>query len=50
MIIEYEDDRLTRPDFIRNMPREQLKADLKAYEEEMRLKKIALKNPKPANA
>ncbi|MDR0903471.1 MAG: hypothetical protein LBM59_02445 [Ruminococcus sp.] len=48
--MEYEDDRLTRPDFIRNIPREQLKADLKAYEDEMRLKKIALKKAKPANA
>jgi hypothetical protein len=49
-MMEYEDDRLIRPDFIRNMPREQLKAEIKAYEEEMRKKKNILKNPKPANA
>jgi hypothetical protein len=46
----FEDDSKGISEEIRNMPREQLKAELKAYEEEMRLKKNILKNPKPAKA
>jgi hypothetical protein len=44
-MIWFEDDSKKIPDYIKNMPKEQLEAEIKAFEEEAQLKKSGLVRP-----
>jgi hypothetical protein len=46
----FEDDSKGIPDFIKNMPKEQLEAEIRAFEDELKRKRQLHPQSKPLNA